>query len=238
MLKNFLLQVTVGNTAVTDLAEVIVPEEKTLTVWQLVSSGGTGGAIIMLTLLILSILAVYIIVERFLVIKQASKEDENFMNEIKDNILDGKIDAAKELCKANDSPIARMIEKGVVRIGKPLSDIGTAVENTGKLELNKLEKNLSTLATISGAAPMIGFLGTVIGMILVFHKMAAGGGGVDLQTLSDGIFTAMVTTVAGLIVGIIAYVGYNTLVARVEKIVFVMEARTMEFLDILHEPAV
>tara|TARA_B100000809_G_C15140222_1_gene532862 strand:+ start:11111 stop:11827 length:717 start_codon:yes stop_codon:yes gene_type:complete len=238
MLKNFLLQVTVGNTTVAEVAEVIVPEEKTLTVWQLVSSGGTGGAIIMFTLLILSILAVYIIVERFLVIKQASKEDENFMNQIKDNILEGKIDAAKELCKSNDSPIARMIEKGVVRIGKPLSDIGTAVENTGKLELNKLEKNLSTLATISGAAPMIGFLGTVIGMILVFHKMAAGGGGVDLQTLSDGIFTAMVTTVAGLIVGIIAYVGYNTLVARVEKIVFVMEARTMEFLDILHEPAV
>jgi biopolymer transport protein ExbB len=239
MLKNFLLQVTVGNTPVTEVAEaILVPEEKTLTVWQLVSSGGTGGAIIMFTLLILSILAVYIMVERFLVIKQASKEDENFMNQIKDNILDGKIDAAKELCKSNDSPIARMIEKGVVRIGKPLSDIGTAVENTGKLELNKLEKNLSTLATISGAAPMIGFLGTVIGMILVFHKMAAGGGGVDLQTLSDGIFTAMVTTVAGLIVGIIAYVGYNTLVARVEKIVFVMEARTMEFLDILHEPAV
>lgn len=238
MLQNFLLQVTIGDAAVTEVAEVIVPEEKTLTVWELVSSGGTGGAIIMFTLLILSILAVYIIVERFLVIKQASKEDENFMNQIKDNILEGKIDAAKELCKINDSPIARMIEKGVVRIGKPLSDIGTAVENTGKLELNKLEKNLSTLATISGAAPMIGFLGTVIGMILVFHKMAAGGGGVDLQTLSDGIFTAMVTTVAGLIVGIIAYVGYNTLVARVEKIVFVMEARTMEFLDILHEPAV
>lgn len=238
MLNNFLLQVTVGNTPVVEVAEVIAPEEKTLTVWQLVSSGGTGGAIIMFTLLILSVLAVYIIVERFLVIKQASKEDDNFMNQIKDNILDGKIDAAKELCKSNDSPIARMIEKGVVRIGKPLSDIGTAVENTGKLELNKLEKNLSTLATISGAAPMIGFLGTVIGMILVFHKMAAGGGGVDLQTLSDGIFTAMVTTVAGLIVGILAYVGYNTLVARVEKIVFVMEARTMEFLDILHEPAV
>lgn len=238
MLKNFLLQVTVGNTSVTEVAEVIVPEEKTLTVWQLVSSGGTGGAIIMFTLLILSILAVYIIVERFLVIKQASKEDVNFMNQIKDNILDGKIDAAKSLCHSNASPIAKMIEKGISRIGKPLSDIGTAVETTGKLELNKLEKNLSTLATISGAAPMIGFLGTVIGMILVFHKMAAGGGGVDLQTLSDGIFTAMVTTVAGLIVGIMAYIGYNTLVARVEKIVFVMEARTVEFLDILHEPAV
>jgi biopolymer transport protein ExbB len=229
---------TVGDSPVTDVAGAMLPEDKTLTVWQLVSSGGTGGAIIMVTLLMLSILAVYIIIERFLVIKKASKEDSNFMDQIKDYILDGKIDAAKSLCNSNASPIAKMIEKGVSRIGKPLSDISIAVENTGKIELNKLEKNLSTLATISGAAPMIGFLGTVIGMILVFHKMAAGGGGVDLQTLSDGIFTAMVTTVAGLIVGIIAYVGYNTLVARVEKIVFVMEARTVEFLDILHEPAV
>lgn len=229
---------TVGDSPVTEVAEAMLPEDKTLTVWQLVSSGGTGGAIIMVTLLMLSILAVYIIIERFLVIKKASKEDSNFMDQIKDYILDGKIDAAKSLCNSNASPIAKMIEKGVSRIGKPLSDISIAVENTGKIELNKLEKNLSTLATISGAAPMIGFLGTVIGMILVFHKMAAGGGGVDLQTLSDGIFTAMVTTVAGLIVGIIAYVGYNTLVARVEKIVFVMEARTVEFLDILHEPAV
>lgn len=228
----------VGNSTVTEVAGVIAPEEKTLTVWELVSSGGVGGAIIMSTLLVLSILAVYIIIERFLVIKKASKEDSNFMNQIKDNILDGKIDAAKALCSANASPIAKMIEKGITRIGKPLNDIGTAVETTGKIELNKLEKNLSTLATISGAAPMIGFLGTVIGMILVFHKMATGGGGVDLTTLSDGIFTAMVTTVAGLIVGIIAYIGYNILVARVEKIVFVMEARTMEFLDILHEPAV
>ena len=238
MFKNFLLQMTVGNNATTNVAEAIVPKEKTLTIWQLVSSGGVGGAIIMITLLILSIIAVYIIVERFMAIKKASKEDANFMNQIKDYILDGKMDAAKSLCKANNSPVARMIEKGVSRIGKPLSDIGTAVENTGKLELNKLEKNLSTLATISGAAPMIGFLGTVIGMILVFHEMASGGGGVDLNTLSEGIFTAMVTTVAGLIVGIMAYVGYNTLVAKVEKIVFVMEARTTEFLDILHEPAV
>lgn len=228
----------VGTATSTDLVEATVPEEKTLTVWELVSSGGVGGAVIMATLLVLSILAVYIIIERFLVIRKASKEDSNFMNQIKDNILDGKIDAAKALCAANASPIAEMIGKGITRIGKPLNDIGTAVETTGKLELNKLEKNLSTLATISGAAPMIGFLGTVIGMILVFHKMATAGGGVDLTTLSDGIFTAMVTTVAGLIVGIIAYIGYNTLVARVEKIVFVMEARTMEFLDILHEPAV
>jgi len=238
MLNNLLLQITVGDTSATEIADAVIPQEKTLTVWQLASSGGIGGAIIMITLLILSIIAVYIIIERFMAIKKASKEDANFMNQIKDNILDGKIDAARSLCSANASPIAKMIEKGISRIGKPLTDVGAAVENTGKLELNKLEKNLSTLDTISGAAQMIGFLGTVIGMILVFHKMATGGGGVDLTTLSDGIFTAMVTTVAGLIVGIIAYVGYNTLVARVEKIVFIMEARTTEFLDILHEPAV
>ena len=229
---------TVGSSPVTEVTEVIIPEEKTLTLWELVSSGGVGGAVIMSTLLVLSIIAVYIIIERFLAIKKAGKEDANLMNQVKDYILEGKIDAAKSVCKSNDSPVARMIEKGITRIGKPLQDIGTAVETTGKLELNKLEKNLSTLATISGAAPMIGFLGTVIGMILVFHEMASGGGGVDLKTLSNGIFTAMVTTVAGLVVGIIAYVGYNTLVARVEKIVFVMEARTTEFLDILHEPAV
>lgn len=238
MLKNFLLQMTVGNEAAVDTAEAIVPEEKTLSVWELVTSGGIGGAVIMITLLVLSILAVYIIIERYLAIKKASKEDANLLDQVKDHILEGKIDAAKSVCAANQSPIARMIEKGISRIGKPLQDIGTAVETTGKLELNKLEKNLSTLATISGAAPMIGFLGTVIGMILVFHEMASGGGGVDLNTLSEGIFTAMMTTVAGLVVGIIAYIGYNTLVAKVEKIVFVMEARTTEFLDILHEPAV
>lgn len=235
-MNTILLQLTVANNTVSAAQEVI-SQEKTLTVWQLVSSGGIGGAIIMISLLILSILAVYIIVERFFAIRTASKEDANFMNQIKDFILEGKIDAAKSLCKNNPSPIAKMIEKGISRIGKPLNDIGTAVENTGKLELNKLEKNLSTLATISGAAPMIGFLGTVIGMILVFHEMAKGGGGVDLNTLSEGIFTAMTTTVAGLVVGIVAYVGYNTLVAKVEKIVFIMEARTTEFLDILHEPA-
>lgn len=238
MLNNFLLQMTVGNEAVLETADAIVPEEKTLSVWELVTSGGIGGAVIMITLLVLSVIAVYIIIERFSAIKKASKEDANLLNQVKDHILEGKIDAAKSVCAANQSPIARMIEKGISRIGKPLQDIGTAVETTGKLELNKLEKNLSTLATISGAAPMIGFLGTVIGMILVFHEMASGGGGVDLNTLSEGIFTAMMTTVAGLVVGIIAYIGYNTLVAKVEKIVFVMEARTTEFLDILHEPAV
>lgn len=238
MLSNFLLQINVAGSPAASTVENVVSEEKTLTIWQLVSSGGIGGAIIMIALLILSIWAVYIIVERYLSIKKASKEDANFMNQIKDFILDGKIDAAKSLCKSNSSPVAKMIEKGISRIGKPLSDIGTAVENTAKLELNKLEKNLSTLATISGAAPMIGFLGTVIGMIMVFHKMASAGGNIDVEMLSEGIYTAMVTTVAGLIVGIVAYIGYNLLVAKMEKIVFIMEARTTEFLDILHEPAV
>lgn len=238
MLSKFLLQINVADKVPAQLAENVVSEEKTLTIWQLISSGGIGGAIIMIALLILSILAVYIIVERYLSIKKASKEDANFMNQIKDFILDGKIDAAKSLCKSNSSPVAKMIEKGITRIGKPLNDIGTAVENTAKLELNKLEKNLSTLATISGAAPMIGFLGTVIGMIMVFHKMASAGGNIDVEMLSEGIYTAMVTTVAGLIVGIVAYIGYNLLVAKMEKIVFIMEARTTEFLDILHEPAV
>ncbi|MFB0925791.1 MAG: hypothetical protein QMB65_11025 [Vicingaceae bacterium] len=148
MFRNFLLQMTVGDSPVTDVAGAMLPEDKTLTVWQLVSSGGTGGAIIMVTLLMLSILAVYIIIERFLVIKKASKEDSNFMDQIKDYILDGKIDAAKSLCNSNASPIAKMIEKGVSRIGKPLSDISIAVEKTVKIELNKLEKNLSTFATI------------------------------------------------------------------------------------------
>ncbi|MCB0409068.1 MAG: MotA/TolQ/ExbB proton channel family protein [Flavobacteriales bacterium] len=235
MFNQFLLQVSLAESG--SVVENVVSEEKTLTVWQLISSGGIGGGIIMLALLLLSILAVYIIIERYLFIKKASKDDANFMNQIKDYILDGKIDAAKSLCKQTDSPIAKMIEKGISRIGKPLSDIGTAVETTAKLELNKLEKNLSVLATISGAAPMIGFLGTVIGMILVFHKMASAGGNIDVEMLSEGIYTAMVTTVAGLIVGIVAYIGYNTLVAKMEKIVFVMEARTTEFLDILHEPA-
>jgi len=241
MLSNMLLQISVNSDSLSSINNNLqngVTEQKTLTVWQLVSSGGIGGNVIMLSLLMLSFIAVYIIIERFLTIKSAAKEDVNLMNQIKDFIHEGKVDAAKSICKNSTSPISKMIEKGLSRIGNPLNDIGTAVENTGKLELNKLEKNLSTLATISGAAPMIGFLGTVIGMIMVFHRMYAAGGNIDVAMLSEGIYTAMVTTVAGLIVGIIAYIGYNILVAKVEKVVFVMEARTTEFLDILHEPAV
>lgn len=236
MISTIIGQINLTDQAVDSLSNE-VPTEKTLSILELITSGGVGGIIIMLTLFVLSAIAVYIFIERFITIKKAADEDQNFMNQIKDFIHDGKLEAAKSLCKSTPTPIARMIEKGVNRIGKPLGDISAAIENTGKLELFKLEKNLATLATISGAAPMIGFLGTVIGMILAFHQMAAAGGNIDVEMLSEGIYTAMVTTVAGLIVGIIAYIGYNLLVAKVEKVVFKMEARTTEFLDILNEPA-
>jgi len=236
MYLSILNQINVADT-VADSAAAIESTEKTLSILKLITSGGVGGILIMITLFILSIIAVYIFIERYLTIKKATKEDINFMNEIKDFIHDGKLEAARTLCHRTPTPISRMIEKGVNRIGKPLGDIATAIENTGKLELFKLEKNLATLATISGAAPMIGFLGTVIGMILAFHEMASAGGNVDVEMLSEGIYTAMVTTVAGLIVGILAFIGYNSLVAKVENVVFKMEARTTEFLDILNEPA-
>lgn len=228
---------TTGQVSDTLANQLEEPAEKTLSVLEMTTSGGVGGILIMLSLLVLSIIAVYIFIERYITIKKAAEEDINFMNEIKDFIHDGKIEAARSLCKSTPTPISRMIEKGVNRIGKPLNDIAAAIENTGKLELFKLEKNLATLATISGAAPMIGFLGTVIGMILAFHQMASAGGNIDVAMLAEGIYTAMVTTVAGLVVGIIAFIGYNLLVAKVEKVVFKMEARSTEFLDILNEPA-
>jgi biopolymer transport protein ExbB len=196
-----------------------------------------GGLYIMVPLLFLSVLAVYIFVERYLAIQKASKKDNNFMNNIKDFIHEGKIDAARALCKSTDLPTARMIEKGIARIGKPLNDISASIENVGKLEIYKLEKSLATLATVAGAAPMIGFLGTVIGMIVTFHEMKISGNGVEISQLSGGIMQAMVTTVAGLVVGILAYIGYNLLVAKVEKVVYKLEVTTIEFMDLLHEPA-
>ncbi len=213
-----------------------LPVEKTLSVVELITSGGIGGNIIMSVLFILSIIAVYIFVERFNAIKKANKIDDSFINNIKDHVSGGKLDAAKALCQSHNTPVARMIDKGISRIGKPLKDITSAIENTGKLEISRLEKNLASLATIAGAAPMIGFLGTVIGMILAFHEMAAAGGQIDIEMLAQGIYTAMTTTVAGLAVGIIAYIGYNLLVVRVDKVVYKMEANTVEFLDLLNEP--
>ncbi len=211
-------------------------EEKTLSVIDLIVSGGTGSIIIIAVLFVLLFVALYIYFERIFAIKAASKIDKNFMNQIRDHVTNGKLEAAKILCAQTDSPVARLTEKGVSRIGKPLDDINTAIENAGTLEVYKLEKNVSVLATVAGAAPMIGFLGTVIGMILAFHEMASSGGQAEMGSLASGIYTAMTTTVAGLVVGIIAYIGYNHLVNRTDKVVHKMEANAVEFLDLLNEP--
>ena len=229
-MKPLLLQIQ----TITDSINSPVVEEKTLSIIDLIFSGGTGGTIIMSALGILSIVAVYILFERYSAIKKASQEDENFLKSIRNFVEAKDIQAAKTLCKNTDSPISRMIEKGVNRIDKPMTDISAAIENQGKLEVFKMENNLANLATISGAAPMIGFLGTVIGMIVAFHEMASAGGNIDVEMLSKGIYMAMTTTVAGLIVGIIAFIAYNYLVSKVDKVVFMLEAKTTEFLDVLH----
>jgi biopolymer transport protein ExbB len=214
----------------------VLSEEKTLSVMDLIFNGGTGSIVIITVLFIMLGVALYIYFERLLAVNAASKIDKNFMNQIRDHVTTGKLEAAKILCAQTDSPVARLTEKGISRIGKPLDDINTAIENAGTLEVYKLEKNVSVLATVAGAAPMIGFLGTVIGMILAFHEMASSGGQAEMGSLASGIYTAMTTTVAGLIVGIIAYMGYNHLVNRTDKVVHKMEANAVEFLDLLNEP--
>lgn len=212
------------------------PVEKTLSVWELLTSGGLGGQLIMIVLGILFFVAIYLYIERSLALKAASKIDKGFMNQIRDHITHRRFDSAKLLCQHTNSPVSRLIEKGISRIGKPLEDINTAIENAGKLEIYNLEKNISILATISGAGPMIGFLGTVVGMILAFHEIASGGGQIEVGALASGIYTAMTTTVVGLIVGIFAYIGYNHLVVKTDKIVNQMEANAVEFLDLLNDP--
>ena len=214
----------------------VVSEEKTISIYKLIIDGGLGGQIIISILFVLLAVSLYIYFERFFAIKAASKVDKNFMNQIKDFISNGKLEAAATLCTKTNSPTARLIEKGISRIGKPLEDINKAIENAGKLEVYQLEKNVSVIATISGSAPMIGFLGTVIGMIVAIHEIANAGGQIDIKLLSDGLYTAMTTTVAGLIVGIIAYISYNHIVVRTDKVMYQMEAKTVEFLDLLNEP--
>lgn len=219
-------------------AEIVenLSEEKTLSIYKLIMESGMGGLIIISILFFLLAVALYIYFERFFAIKSAAKVDKNFMNQIKDYVSNGKLESADALCKSTNSPTARLIGKGISRIGKPLEDINTAIENAGKLEIYQLEKNVSVLATIAGAAPMIGFLGTVIGMIVAIHEIANSGGQIDIKMLSDGLYTAMTTTVAGLIVGIIAYITYNHIVVRTDKVVYQMEAKSTEFLDLLNEP--
>lgn len=210
--------------------------EKTLSIIELIKSGGLAGQLIIALLTVLLVVALYIYFERLFTIKAASKVDPNFMNQIKDHVVNGKIDAAKAICVQINSPVSRLIDKGISRIGRPLADINSAIENAGKLEVYSLEKNVSILATISGAAPMIGFLGTVIGMILSIFEIANSGGQIDIKLLADGLYTAMTTTVAGLVVGIVAYIAFNHIVGRTNKVVYQMEANSVEFLDLLNEP--
>ncbi len=210
-----------------------LPKEVTeVSFWNLLTKGGW----IMIPLAILSVVAVGLFIERYLAIKGAQKMSVDFMDKVKENVLSGNVAVAKEICQAESSPIARMIEKGVSRIGHPLKDIEVAIENAGKIEINRLENNLSTLATISGAAPMIGFLGTVLGMIQSFMVMAQQKS-VDIGTMAGGIYEAMVTTAGGLIVGLIAYMAYNYLSSLLQKIIYNMEFTSVDFIDLLQEPS-
>ncbi|MCU0442949.1 MAG: MotA/TolQ/ExbB proton channel family protein [Bacteroidia bacterium] len=228
-MKPFLLQIT--ETTATVAATPAVEGSQSL--FDLALKGG----LVMIPLAILSIMAVYLTVERYLTIKKASKLDAHFMANIKDMVLNGNIKGAKALCERTNSPIARMLDKGISRIGKPLQNIDVSIQNAGNLEINKLEKGMPTLATISGAAPMLGFLGTVTGMVTAFYNMSQAGSNLTVSLLAGGIYEALVTTVTGLIIGIFAYVAYNQLTAMIEKIIHQMEASSVEFIDLLQEPA-
>lgn len=232
-MTNLLLQVPLNTDSLgIELSETSMPTEKTLSIFELITSGGLGGQIIMITLGLLSVFTVYLFWERFQVIKKAMKEDPHFMNKVKDYLSDHKIDSVVALCDRTNSPTANMVAKGAVLASEP-KRVQEAMERQANLEVYKLEHNLASLATIAGAAPMIGFLGTVIGMIIAFHEMASAGGQIDVEMLSKGIYTAMTTTVAGLIVGIVAYLAYNQLVVKVTKATFKMEQCTAEFLEII-----
>jgi biopolymer transport protein ExbB len=212
-----------------------VPQQQEMT-YSLIEMACKGGWL-MLVLLALSIIAFYIFGKKWWMIRQAGKIDKNFMNDIRDYIHEGKIKSALTLCEKYDSPVARLVQKGIERMGRPLADIQTAVENTGNLEVARLEKGLPFLATCAGGAPMVGFLGTVVGMIQAFFNMSQAGNNLDITMLSSGIYTAMVTTVGGLIVGILAYFGYNYLTNQISGLVFKMESATINFMDLLNEPA-
>lgn len=216
-----------------DLTAVTLPAEVEINVIDLAFKGGW----IMVVLLLLSLMAIYIFIQRLMVIRRAGKEDETFMNRIKDYILDGKVESALNLCRTTNTPSARMIEKGITRLGRPMNDVLVAIENVGNLEIAKLEKGFPLIATTAAGAPMLGFLGTVTGMVRAFFDMANAGTNVDVSLLSGGIYEALVTTVGGLIVGIITLFAYNYLVSQVDNVVNKMEARTMEFMDLLNEPA-
>ena len=238
MLFNLLQTDTLVRTA-TEAAEQLTatpaaqPTQMSESLFSMFSMGGP----LMWVLLVLSVIAIYIIGWKWWTLRKASKIDSNFMNDIRDYMEAGKTKSAVTLCRKYDNPVARMIETGIHRLGRPMADIQTAIENTGNVEVARLEKGLPILATIAGGAPMIGFLGTVVGMVKAFFNMSKAGNNIDITLLSDGIYTAMLTTVGGLIVGIIAYFGYNWLTSQVSNLVYKMESSTMQFVDIvLHEP--
>ena len=227
---NLMLSAVADSTAVANVANEVTSSSMSL--WELFQSGGW----LMWVLLALGGVVVFIFIERFVAIRKASKFDMNFMNRIRDYISEGRVGAALDACRRTNTPIARMIEKGIERMGRPMGDVQNAIENAANLEVAKLEKGLPYLSMISGGAPMIGFLGTVIGMVQAFMAMEGAGGVVDMSVLAGGMYVAMLTTVAGLIVGIPAYFGYNYLVARIERLVFRMEANSIAFMDILNQP--
>lgn len=235
-----LLQITSPDTAqaihdaVQQTAIAVEAQPSTINAFDLALKGGW----IMGILVILLLVAIYVLIERTMVISKAGKEDNSFMNRIKDYILEGKIEAAVSLCRKTNTPSSRMVEKGISRLGRPMSDVMSVIENQGNIEIAKLEKGIPVLATVASGAPMIGFLGTVTGMVRAFMSMASAGANVDVNILSTGIYEALVTTVGGLIVGIIALFAYNYLSTRIKGIVNKLEMRIMEFMDILNEPAI
>jgi len=226
-----LLQTDIADTLeqTVETAVPVQPTQMSESLWSLFNMGGP----LMWVLLALSFLAIYLIGRKWWTIKNASKIDPHFMQDIRDYLTDGKTKSAITLCRKYDNPVARMIETGINRMGRPLADIQSAIENIGNVEVARLEKGLPILAMISGGAPMIGFLGTVLGMVKAFFNMSKAGNNIDITLLSDGIYTAMLTTVGGLVVGIIAYFGYNWLTSQVGDLVYKMESSTMEFLDIV-----
>ena len=238
---NFLYKIQDATADITDGVSELMPTEQ-ISLWQLIwGYDSTSGEysltslVVMSLLFIFSFVAVYVFIERFMAVQRALKGKKDFMQKINDFVTKGNLSEAKQLCQSSDNPIARMVEKGISRVGKPMKDITTSIENIGKLEISKLERRLSMLATISGVAPMLGFLGTVLGMVKVFQNMSKEKT-FEIASLSGGIMEAMITTVGGLIVGIVAYVAYNYLVSKVEKVIHNMEGASIEFIDILEAP--
>ena len=230
-----LFQIDTATLAAEDMAAMMEQPAQESINWLTMA---TYGGWIMIVLALMLAFAIYLFIERMVVLHNATKEDKTFMDRIRDYIKEGKIDSAIKLCKKTDSPSSRMIEKGVTRIGRPMQDVQVAIENVGNLDVSKLEKGLVLMATIAAGAPMLGFLGTVLGMVQTFYNMAQDASGViEISTLSSGMYQAMVTTVGGLIVGILAMFAYNFLVSRIDRVVRQLESRTMEFMDLLNEPA-